>query len=93
LDPILCHFNAVNVLTGVNDWRDDLKKVLKQAGGHGKETTFLLTESQIKDEVFLQDIDLLLNSGEVPNLYTVDEQQEILEVSCLSVWLYCKLVA
>jgi len=30
--------------------------------------------------VFLQDIDSLLKSGEVPNLYAVDEQQEIVEV-------------
>jgi dynein heavy chain len=70
-----------------------LKKVLKQAGGHGRETTFLFTDSHIKEEMFLQDIDLLLNSGEVPNLYAVDEQQEILEVSCLNVQSQCKLVA
>jgi dynein heavy chain len=43
----------------------------------------LFTEGQIKEEVFLQDIDSLLNSGEVPNLYAVDEQQEILEVRLL----------
>jgi dynein heavy chain len=40
----------------------------------------LFAEGQIEEEVFLQDIDSLLNSGEVPNLYAVDEQQEILEV-------------
>lgn len=60
-----------------------MKKVLKEAGGYGKETTFLFSEGQIKEEVFLQDIDSLLNSGEVPNLYAVDEQQEILEVRFL----------
>ncbi|XP_021930622.1 dynein heavy chain 12, axonemal isoform X3 [Zootermopsis nevadensis] len=64
----------------VNEWRDDLKTVLKLAGGHGKETTFLFTDGQIEEEVFLQDIDSLLNSGEVPNLYAVEEQQEILEL-------------
>jgi len=30
--------------------------------------------------MFLQDIDTLLKSGEVPNLYAVDERQEIVEV-------------
>ncbi|XP_069675994.1 dynein axonemal heavy chain 7 isoform X3 [Periplaneta americana] len=65
---------------GLNEWREDLKGVLKQAGGFGKETTFLITEGQMKEEAFLQDIDSLLNSGEVPNIYAIDEQQEILEL-------------
>ncbi|KAE8738437.1 hypothetical protein FOCC_FOCC016088 [Frankliniella occidentalis] len=65
---------------GVNDWRDDLKQVLKESGGRGKDTVFLFNETQIKEEVFLQDIDSLLNSGEVPNIFAVDEKQEILEL-------------
>nr|CAD7398119.1 unnamed protein product [Timema cristinae] len=65
---------------GEHEWRDDLKGVLKLSGGEGKNATFLLTETQIKEEVFLQDVDSLLNSGEVPNLFAIDEQQEILEI-------------
>ncbi|CAG2053712.1 unnamed protein product, partial [Timema podura] len=65
---------------GEHEWRDDLKRVLKLSGGEGKNATFLLTETQIKEEVFLQDVDSLLNSGEVPNLFPIDEQQEILEI-------------
>lgn len=34
----------------------------------------------MKEDSFLQDIDSLLNSGEVPNLYAIDEKQEILEL-------------
>lgn len=41
---------------------------------------FLFNETQIKEEVFLQDIDSLLNSGEVPNIFAIDEKQEILEL-------------
>lgn len=41
---------------------------------------FLFTEDQLKLESFLQDIDSLLNSGEVPNLYPIDERQEILDL-------------
>nr|CAD7589258.1 unnamed protein product [Timema genevievae] len=67
-------------LAGEHEWRDDLKRVLKLSGGEGKNATFLLTETQIKEEVFLQDVDSLLNSGEVPNLFPIDEQQEILEI-------------
>ncbi|CAL1527671.1 unnamed protein product, partial [Lymnaea stagnalis] len=48
---------------GVNEWREDIKSVLKQAGGKGIPTTFLITDTQIKMECFLEDIDALLNSG------------------------------
>ena len=40
---------------------------------------FLFTDMQIKEEGFLEDVNNLLNSGEVPNLYPVDEKQEIIE--------------
>ncbi|XP_055844482.1 dynein axonemal heavy chain 12 [Episyrphus balteatus] len=65
---------------GVNDWHDDIKNILKEAGGIGKHTVFLMTENQIKMELFLQDIDCLLNQGEVPNIYAIDEKQELLEL-------------
>ncbi|EAA13034.3 AGAP011441-PA [Anopheles gambiae str. PEST] len=65
---------------GINEWREDLKKVLKEAGGLGHDTVFLLTEAQLQEEAFLQDIDCLLNLGEVPNIFAIDEKQEILEM-------------
>ncbi|GFT27966.1 dynein heavy chain 7, axonemal, partial [Nephila pilipes] len=55
------------------------KRVMKSAGADGKGTVFLVTDSQIKEESFLEDIDNLLNSGEVPNLFAVDEKQEKIE--------------
>ncbi|CAG9566775.1 unnamed protein product [Danaus chrysippus] len=64
----------------VKDWHDDIKLVLRESGGLNKDTTFLFTENQIKEEVFIQNLDSLLNSGEVPNLYGLDEMQEILEL-------------
>lgn len=68
----------------VKDWQDDIKLVLRESGGLNKDTTFLFSESQIKEEVFIQNLDSLLNSGEVPNLYGLDEKQEILELSRLA---------
>nr|CAH7749861.1 unnamed protein product [Callosobruchus chinensis] len=64
----------------INDWRDDIKKILKEAGGKGKHSIFLISEGQIKEESYLQDVDCLLNSGEVPNIYQIDEKQEILDM-------------
>ncbi|XP_040909250.1 dynein heavy chain 12, axonemal [Toxotes jaculatrix] len=64
---------------GMTDWRDDLKMLLKNAGVKGQKTVFLLTDAQIKDEAFLEDVDSVLNTGEVPNLFAIDEKQEIME--------------
>lgn len=50
------------------------------AGKEGKTTVFLITDTQIKDEKFLEDVDGLLNAGEVPNLFAIDEKQDIIEV-------------
>ncbi|CAO1367416.1 unnamed protein product [Diamesa hyperborea] len=65
---------------GVNEFRDDLKIMLKEAGGMGKDTVFLFGEGQMKMEQFLQDIDCLLNLGEVPNIFQIDEKQQVLEM-------------
>ena len=62
------------------DWREDVKKLLKVAGAQNKKIVFLITDSQIKEETFLEDIDALLNSGEVPNLFAPDEKAELMEV-------------
>ena len=54
---------------------------MKNTGGQGKPTAFLITDTQIKEESFLEDIDSLLNTGEVPNLFATDEKAEIMEVN------------
>lgn len=54
--------------------------MLTSCGAQGKTTVFLITDTQIKEESFLEDIDNLLNTGEVPNLFAADEKAEIMEV-------------
>ncbi|GFR44543.1 hypothetical protein Agub_g5814 [Astrephomene gubernaculifera] len=63
----------------VNEWRDDLKRVLRQAGGAAQPTVFLFSDTQLKDESFLEDINNILNTGEVPNLFPKDELVSIME--------------
>lgn len=64
---------------GTHEWREDMKKILKHAGNDGKPTVFLFADNQIKDESFVEDINMVLNTGDVPNLFQADEKGEILE--------------
>ncbi|XP_055269255.1 dynein axonemal heavy chain 12 [Moschus berezovskii] len=64
---------------GMNEWREDLKALLRNVGMKGQKTVFLITDTQIKEEAFLEDIDSLLNTGEVPNIFAADEKQEVME--------------
>jgi dynein heavy chain len=57
-----------------------LKQLLKLAGAKGESTVFLFTDSQIKSESFIEDINNLLNTAEVPNLFPADEKAELLEI-------------
>ena len=50
---------------------------------------FLITDTQIKEESFLEDIDNLLNTGEVPNLFAADEKAEIMEVRVFTSRFLC----
>lgn len=52
---------------------EDLQGLYKNAGHLRKPTTFLFTESEIKDEVFLEYINSVLLTGEIPGLFAKDE--------------------
>lgn len=62
------------------EWHEDLKKLLKNAGGKNQVSVFLFTDSQIKYEFFIEDINNLLNTCEVPNLFPAEEKGELLEM-------------
>ena len=64
---------------GRAEWREDLKKFIRRAGC-GDPTIFLFTDSHIKDKSFLEDINTLLNTGEVPNLFEPEEKIEVCEL-------------
>lgn len=54
-------------------------QLLKKAGVEGKPTVFLFSDNQIKDESFMEDISMILNTGDVPNIFPSDEKAEVIE--------------
>jgi len=56
-----------------------LIQLLLKAGLEGRHTTFFFADSQIKDESFMEDISMILNTGDLPNLYAADEKADIVE--------------
>uniref|UniRef100_A0A8C3V3B4 Dynein axonemal heavy chain 3 n=1 Tax=Catharus ustulatus TaxID=91951 RepID=A0A8C3V3B4_CATUS len=64
---------------GINEWKDDIKQVMLKAGVGNNNLSFLFCDNQIKDESFVEDINMLLNTGDVPNIFAADEKAEIVE--------------
>lgn len=59
------------------EFRDDLKSLYHKVGVEGKPTVFLFNDTQVAEESFLEDINNVLSSGEVPNLYKPEEFEEV----------------
>ena len=65
----------------MQEWREDMRNLLRLCGGKGVNTSFIFTDTQIKEEGFLEDVNNILNTGEIPNLYPAEEKAD----SCESV--------
>ncbi|CAH0703555.1 unnamed protein product [Spodoptera exigua] len=63
------------------EFHDDLRKMYMRAGANYEDTVFLFTDTQITKEEFLEDINNMLNSGEVPNLFE-DDTYEAVQTAC-----------
>ena len=54
-------------------WRTDIKKILSDACLTSKCSNLVITETQSNNLYLMQDIDSMLNLGEIPNLYDTEE--------------------
>lgn len=70
---------AVSKNYGQAEWHDDLRRLVRIAGEACKPVVFCLSDTQIQDESFVEDVSSLLNVYEVPNLFSSSDMAQILE--------------
>eukprot|EP00949_MAST-11_sp_MAST-11-sp1_P002809 g2809.t1 len=82
LATFICQQTLLRVLPsksyGLEEWREDLRRVLRKAGVEGEKVVFLLNDTELRD-TFGEDVNNLLNSGEVPNLFSGEFLGELME--------------
>ncbi|XP_060806154.1 dynein axonemal heavy chain 1-like [Amyelois transitella] len=62
---------------GQTEWRDDLRQTMMKAGADNRGVVFLFSDAQIKMESFLEDLNNILSSGDVPNIYEAEDLDRI----------------
>lgn len=60
---------------GEKDLKEEIKYLFDQSGHLGKPTTFLMTDAEVKKEEFLEYINMILSTGEIPGLLAKDEKE------------------
>jgi hypothetical protein len=60
-----------------SQFRIDIREFMWKAAIERKPTAWIFTDSQIVDETMLEDINNILNAGEVPNLYAGEEMDKV----------------
>jgi dynein heavy chain len=61
-----------------NDWQDFLKEIFQNSGSKNIKSTILVTDNQLNKNIFYEDINNILNIGEIPNLITLEEKEGIM---------------
>jgi dynein heavy chain, axonemal len=58
-----------------NGLKDFIKDLFDEAGHKDKKVTFIMTDAEVKDENFLEYINMVLSTGEIPGLLQKDEKE------------------
>jgi dynein heavy chain len=71
------HWFGFNQSYGLCKFQEQLKKAMLSAGLESCSVTLFVRDSDVADEAVLEDLNCLINSGEVPGLFSAEEEAEI----------------
>ena len=54
---------------GMFEWHNFMREIMIKAGVDAKPIVFMFSDTQIANEVFMEDLNNILNTGEIPNLF------------------------
>lgn len=76
-----CDYRTITVLKEYDhdDFLDDIRSLLIQTGQKGYSTALVMSDTQIIEETFLEDICSLLNTSEIPGLWDSKQEKEMYE--------------
>lgn len=57
----------------IDNWKDDMRNMFNRGGVEERGTVFLFSDTHIVKEAFLEDVNNILNNGEIPNLFSAIE--------------------
>ena len=66
--------------------KDDIKNLYTDAGPKGLNVGFIMTDAEIKSESFLEAINSMLATGEIPGLIPKDER-DIVALECKNIFM------
>ncbi|XP_025074096.1 dynein heavy chain 7, axonemal-like [Pogonomyrmex barbatus] len=73
---------TVDSYYNIEAWKNNWRIILRECGALRKDVTYFMTERQMKEE-FLSDISCLLSTGELPDLFSPGDKQNIIEMTRL----------
>ncbi|KAL2745195.1 dynein axonemal heavy chain 1-like [Vespula maculifrons] len=86
LTKLSCHIREYNCFQielskaySNHDWREDIKDMMLKTGLENQIMVFLFSDTQIKGEFMLEDLNNILNNGDVPNIYSSEELERIFQ--------------
>ena len=73
-------YRQIEITPGFNvqSFDEFMKISMKEAGIKGVDISFVMTDTQIIDESFIENLNNLLNTGHVPNLMLPEDKNEII---------------
>jgi dynein heavy chain len=66
--------------------KDDVRELYRKAGPAGKQVAFIMTDAEIKKESFLEAINSMLATGEIPGLIP-KEDKDLFAIESKNVWI------